>query len=157
MESHRCDRAERREYLPDIPPVRCDGALLHLLAAPRRHDDVRPSPQHFIVSNDSILRKPFVSQLGKNRLAASDFDQLFDPLDSGRSTGCPTLQKHPRPARKCARRVSNPVEPLLEGCCERSSFVLTAHDSREHADHLKDVRNGPLVEREHRKAAFDEL
>ena len=48
-------------------------------------------------------------------------------------------------------------EPSLQSFRERSSFVLTAHDSREHADHLQDVRNGPLVEREHRKAAFDEL
>ncbi len=49
------------------------------------------------------------------------------------------------------------LEPSLELGGQRLPLRFAADDAREHANHLKDVCDGALVEREDRQPALDEL
>jgi len=82
----------RRLDLVDVPvanggyilPSRATGDPFraHGLPAPRRDDDIRPSLDHGLRCNDSVAAEPRIAKLGKNRIAARDLDQFFNPPDA---------------------------------------------------------------------------
>ena len=113
--------------------------------------------EHFIFSNDPILRQPLPAQLREDRFAARDLDELFDPLNAGDERVVPFLEERPRARRKRLCGPANVVETALQPCRERLSLRFAADQAGEYTDHLENLCDRSLVEREDRPSAADEL
>ena len=59
--------------------ARLNRRLLHLLATPRREDNLRIPARHLCRIDDAIFRELRPGELGKDRRATGDLDQLFHP------------------------------------------------------------------------------
>ena len=61
--------------------------------------------------------------------------------------GVPLFEKDARPRLEIASTPRESLEPALELESQRLPLRFAADDAGEHANHLKDVGDGPLVER----------
>src|SRR5204863_3415853 len=98
-----------------------------------------------------------MTQLGKDRIAARDLDELLHPLDARNERVVPLLEKHARPRWKLRRQFAKTVEIRREPGRERLGFVAAADETADHADHLQDLGNTALVEGHDRMSATDQL
>ncbi len=62
---------------------------------------------------DPIARKPCLRELGENRRAARDFDELLHPADARDERLVPFLEERPQPPGEPGRRVANAVEATI--------------------------------------------
>src|SRR5258707_5132470 len=96
-------------------------------------------------------------ELGKDRRAAGDFRELFDPADAGDEWLVPLLEERARTRREVRGSRAYRIEPRREAAGKRLGAGLTPDEATEHPDHLQDLRDGPLIERHHGNAAPDQL
>ena len=73
------------------------------------------------------------------------------------SGSVPFFEEHTRALRKLLCGVANLFQSALEVRSERPSLRLAADEAGEHTNHLEDLGNRALVERENRKSALDQL
>ncbi len=154
--SRRCDRAERQED-PSIP---CREVIVLFFIFLPHHDAMITSGLRRSTSSSATIRS-FASRLS---LSSGNIGSPPAISTSSSTHRIPEINGLSHSSKNTRGRLGNAraavrirSEPSSRVAASARPFVLAAHDSREHADHLQDVRNGPLVEREHRKAAFDEL
>src|SRR5882672_11350827 len=98
-----------------------------------------------------------MTQLGKDRIPASDLDELLDPLDARDERVVPLLEKHARPRWKLRRQFAEAIEIRREPRRQRLGFVTAANEPADHADHLQDLGYAALVEGYDRMAATNQL
>ena len=146
---------DRGHVLPSRP--RADPFLANRLAAPRADDHIRRPRDDLLAGHDPILRQAGIGQLGEDRLAAGDLDELLGPANAADQRVVPFLEKHFRTARQRLGALANVVEALFERGDERGALLGNADDPGEHANHLQDLGDAALVEGEDRVAALDEV
>jgi hypothetical protein len=143
----------------DVIPARtCRDALpAHRLAAPRADDHVWSGVDHLIARDDAIGREFRPPQLRKHGIATGNLDQFFDPLDTGDQRVIPFLEIHARPAREGPGALANLIEASFQLAGQSEPLFRRADDAAENADHLQDLADASLVEREHRIPALHQL
>src|SRR2546425_4187491 len=98
-----------------------------------------------------------MTKLGKDRIAAGDLDELFNPLDARDQRVVPLFEEDARPRGKCARVYCERLEIRLEPGRKRFGFPAAADEPADHADHLQDLGNAALIEGHHWITAADQL
>ena len=96
-------------------------------------------------------------QLGKERLSTGDLDELVHPADARNQRVVPLLEEDTRPVRQIRCAVRDLVQVLFEPFDERFCFGRSPDQRSDHADHLQDLGDAALIERDHRVAATDQL
>ena len=105
--------------------------------------------------DDPVLRERRTGQLRENRRAAGDVDELFNPSDARDQRLVPLVEEDARPCRQRRFRLRGGCDrgPRSQTISQRFSLWLTPDEAAEHPDHLQNLGDRALVERDDREAA----
>src|SRR5688572_29711405 len=129
----------------------------HCLAAPRGDNDVRLTLDDVLGADDALLAEFAVAELGENRIAAGDLDELFDPANARDQRVVPLLEKDPRAAGQLCCGGAYRIEFELEMRNQPIRLVGAADQRAKDANHLQYLGHAALIEDHHRVAALDQL
>src|SRR5258706_11488826 len=103
----------------------------HFSAAPRGDDDIRPGRDDRLRIHHAAGGVLLAAEVGENRLAAGDLDQLLHPADAADERVHPFLEEHARAAWKAARRFLHAAGTSPEPCAKGKTLFLRPADPGE--------------------------